>query len=623
MANKDQEKAFQIIGGRSVWEQKQRLYYLMRHDGLPRLNKPFPKASDAHFPLIDMTIADLKPFWMSQVFSGNRLADFIPLKQELMATAESASDYFSFQMRYFTDFRYRIEQAVDKFLQCGRSVFKPVWNPFKSKIEMRAIDPQFIIMGDDFDDFDEADEFIEVQTLTVEQYRRSRKYDVSDSLIDKIKGKSDWTSNQFWMDKKLREGITHSVNPDHIVLWNRYQQTQSGWILQTKCPFEWDVEICKDQKVPYEWQGETLLPYYSLTMEIKDAGWYSPRGIAELNAAFEAYCTKLWNDTADYMTYANTPMFTSATEIPNGGNIRFQPGEYIPGMLQEVQRSQPPLSFSEQINFTRGLSERRSRTPDFGQFAPDEGGQGGKPITATQSRITAGLQAVGADHNGDTFREVRLSKIFKHLWALHVQYKPTNIAYFIGNELRELPQQALTDQVLVIPAGGNGAKQERIQRATARYQLLRGDPDIDQVELKKELISADDARLVTKLVIGKDVQQGKESEDEAMEIGIMIIGFPATVGPGEDHATRIAVLVGFLQKAQVTGQPVDPIAKQRILQHLAEHFQILQQTQPKVASQLKQQVMQMEQQMAQAQPGQPNGNGRGITPAPPTPQLSQ
>jgi len=602
--NTAQDRAFQAIGARNIWEQRQRAYFQMRHDGLRRLNKPFQNCADSHFPLIDMTIGDLKPFWMSQVFSGNRIADFMSMKQDLEATAESAADFLDFELKYFAgegcgDFRYRIEQCVDKMLLCGRSIFKAVWDPLKGKIVMRALDPQFIIIGAEFDDMQGADWYIEVQTITVEQYKRNRKFKQDQAIIDKIKGKSDWTNNQFYQEKKLREGITHATRADFIVLWNLYTQTQSGWNLEIHCPFEWDIEICEAQQVPYEWNGETLLPHYSMTMEIKDEGWYAPRGIAELNAAFEAYCTKLWNEKSDAMTFGNRPMFTSEKEIMNAGNIKFMPGEYVPGNLAAIQMPPPAFSFAEEINFTRSLSERRSRTPDFGQFAPEESGQGQKPITATQSRISAGLQAVGADHNGDTFREVRLSKILRHLWALNVQFKPSRVTYFIGGELKQLPEQAMHDQYLVIPAGGNGTKQERLQRAVSRFQLFKGAPNIDQDELARGVIAADDARLVQKLVLGQMVRKGKESEDEAMEIGIMILGFPATVAPGEDHVTRIQILIGFLQKQHVTGAPVDPIAQQRILQHLAQHFEYLQKLQPQVASQLKKQVMAMEQQATQ------------------------
>ena len=76
-------KAHKALMGRSTWEQKQRVFYEMRHEGIRRINKPFPTASDAHFPLIDMTIEKWKPFWLAQALAGDRLAAFVSLNRHV------------------------------------------------------------------------------------------------------------------------------------------------------------------------------------------------------------------------------------------------------------------------------------------------------------------------------------------------------------------------------------------------------------------------------------------------------------------------------------------------------------------------------------------------------------
>lgn len=55
------------------------------------------------------------------------------------------------------------------------------------------------------------------------------------------------------------------------------------------------------------------------------------------------------------------------------------------------------------------------------------------------------------------------------------------------------------------------------------------------------------------------------------------------------------MLLGWLQKQQQTGAPIDPIARQRIQEHLAVHYQYLQKTNPAGARQLAQTVQQQEQ----------------------------
>ena len=53
----DREKlnanVLQDLADRSLWDTRQRMFYEMRHHGLRRKTKPWPTASDAHFPLSD------------------------------------------------------------------------------------------------------------------------------------------------------------------------------------------------------------------------------------------------------------------------------------------------------------------------------------------------------------------------------------------------------------------------------------------------------------------------------------------------------------------------------------------------------------------------------------------
>ena len=98
------------------------------------------------------------------------------------------------------------------------------------------------------------------------------------------------------------------------------------------------------------------------------------------------------------------------------------------------------------------------------------------------------------------------------------------------------------------------------------------------------------------------VLAGRGNDDEAHEIAILKEGYPAVVTPGEDHATRIQILLGWLQKQAMTGAMIDPIAKQRVQEHLAVHYQYLKKTQPQAARQLEQGLAAMEQPPQMQQP---------------------
>ena len=67
-------EVLQDLADRSVWDTRQRMFYEMRHHGLRRKNKPWPGASDVHFPLVDTTISELKPAYFQQLFATDLIA---------------------------------------------------------------------------------------------------------------------------------------------------------------------------------------------------------------------------------------------------------------------------------------------------------------------------------------------------------------------------------------------------------------------------------------------------------------------------------------------------------------------------------------------------------------------
>lgn len=597
------DAANDVLHNRSVWEQKQRIHYQMRHEGVRRMNKPFPRAADMHFPLVDMLIRKFKPFWLAQALATDRLAAFVALRDELELYADSAADFFDFTLKQQSCFDEKLEVAVDTMLLRGRGIVKATIDPMNdNKLVFQAVDPWFVLMPNTANDFGDTDWFVHVRHLTVGQYKRDPRY--NQEVIDRVRGNPDQSEmNDYWTDKEVREGITFSKDSSSIILWEHYEKTPGGYTVRTVSPQAHDAEVRRPFGLPYKYDGKASLPFYSFTMEVKDEGWYSPRGLGELNAPFETYACKIWNEKCDAMTFGNRPVFTADNEIPNAASIRWNPGEFIPGNIKPVVMPQPALSFDQEMAFTRSTAEQLSLMPDFGVMDPN---QGTKPRTATETQRISQLMQAGMDHNGRVFRR-QLAKLYRHCWGLMLQYEQKDLAYFMSGDLKTLPEQALHSAYLITCDGSPDQwdRAQRFDRAVRRLQLLGNAPNVSQDELVKEVLAADDARLVQKAFIPTNAKAATEAEDEAVEIGVLRDGFPAAVLPGEDHATRIQVLLGWLQKQGMTGAPVDPIAMQRVQQHLAVHWQYLQKTQPEAAQQLKQQLQMQEQQAAMAQQPQP------------------
>lgn len=602
MSKQKFESARQMMVERLPWEQKQRLYSTMRHEGLRRRNKPFPTAADSHYPEIDMSIRKQKPFWLGQVTAGNRLASFISTKEQADALAEAAADWFNYRVFQLTNFLPKIRVVVDTMLLRGRGVLKITTDPFKSHaLCFEAIDPMFLLVPDAASDIDEADEFVHVQHWTPARYEANRRFDQSPDTIKQIRGVESTDSlQQYLRDKALREGITHSTDNNKIVLWEHWVKTANGYTVYTYSPQNPELEIRKPYGCAYKFSdGKVSLPFFSFAAEVKDEGWYSPRGLAELLAPVEQYLTKLWNEKADAMTFSNRPVLTSDGEIPNVANLRWQPGEIIPMNLRGVQMPAPPFSYDQEMMFARGIGEQQAMTPDFGIT---NSGDLGKPRTATENERISALQSAGMNDNAQMFRD-SLTKCYRHIWALLVQFKGSDFSYYAAGKIGQMPEAALHDAYLIFPDGSPDGwnRQKKTQVAIQRMQAYAGNPNVSMEELTKEALNADDPRLALKAFIPTNQKANSEAEDEALEILLMQEGYPAAVMPGEDHATRILVILGWLAKQGMMNIPVNPAARQRVHEHLAVHWQWLQKTNPDAAKMLARKI-QAEMQGGQPQP---------------------
>jgi hypothetical protein len=606
------DSAVNMLTERLVWENKQRLFYRMRHEGLPRLNKPFPGAADGHLPLIDNSIRKLKPFDAGQLTSADRIYSFTSLVDQLEDMTDAAADYLTYQLTTQTDFIRKMRSVMDARRLHGRGILKATVNPMDGyKFVFEAVHPINIIMPQEAQGFEDADEFIHVRPMTVESYKRlDGRYATDPATVERIKGSKDFQSLGLWnQDIRLREGIAFTRQPKQLILFEHYTKTAGGWTVNTYCPMAPDVEIRKPYGVPYKVQGKVSIPFFTFQMEVKsDEGWYAPRGVAELLAPFEQYGTKVWNEKADAMTFANRPIYTGEKEIVNSSNYRWQPGEYIPGNIRGVQQGPPPISYDEEIMFTRQMGEEIAQVPDFG--ISQAGPSGNKSRTATENNRIGALQQTGTSDDAALFREDN-TRLGRHLWGLICQFKERDFTFYAQGQIGKLPEQALHDKYLIVLDGAPDAwnTQLRFQKAMMAKQAFQGDPNVDQEYMTKKALQALDGRTALKGFAPSNLKGASEYEDEIIEINSLMApgsgkpAFPAVVKPSEDHPSRIKALVDWLHAAGQMQTPVDDAGRQRIQQHLSEHVAMLEQQNPAAAKQIKQMLQSMEAPQPQAMPG--------------------
>lgn len=571
-----------LASRKAGWEDKQRLYYEMRHEGLRRRSKPFPTAADLHFPLIDGTIDKLKPFYFAQIFGQENFAAFASLQNGAQEYARAASNWFDWQLKQRSNWFEEALCWIDNMAMSGVAPIKMRWDPVEERLEFDAIDPIFVILPEGTTDLARADRVTHVMQMSVEAYKRDKRYAQDEALIARIKGKgsSDVDGGGKQEEKYSREGLTYGVEDDQIVLWETYVLgADRKWMVHTYSPTAPDAGVRASFALPPPYKSP---PIIMAPMEIKDKGWSASRGVAEVLGPFEAYLSRTWNEKADSLTFVNRPIFTH--DGPAGSNmtgVRIRPGDVVPNNLRRVDMGEPPFSLDQEMVSTRMTAENRMAMPDFGLTQRDATKDS---RTATEVTAATALMTQTTDLRAWIFRWA-LGRLYRMAWTILSHFAAKDLEYYAQENLQQLTPEALTAKYLIEPSGSPDAwnKQARQQRAAARGQMYQGNPYIDQGELTKHMLEEDDPRLVRRLFRDPKIKATDQMEDQAMELAVMAEGFPPTVGQQDDDGVHLDVLLGKLEHVAQFGPPLAPMILQRYHEHATAHLeQMAQKKDPRV-----------------------------------------
>lgn len=612
------EDILAALNARTTWETRQETWYSMRHDGLRRKAKPFPNAADMHFPLGDTFIDKLKPYYVQQVFASDTLATFLSLKQEMSEYSAGSGQWFDYQLKQKSNFEFEIVTAIDAMLLSGKNVIKVYWDADHKELRYDSVDPLHLIVPPWTQRIENADWIVHVMELSKAAYALRKEYKQDPEFLASIAGKQGESSAQQQQAKYVREGINKPTGDDMIIVWEVMSRTDAGkWEVETYSPAQPTSPIRAKFQMPYTEGafGRGMPPYAEINAEIKDKGFYAARGVMEKIAPFEASLCKDWNTQKDYQTLTCNPVF-SGKGVPDGMNLRMIPGQILPYDIQAVTFPPMPMDLQQQMNGTRIVAEQVVQMPDFGAAQPVNTS---KARTATEMSMAGQMAAQSTDLRARIFRR-ELGHLFQLSWSLLIQYKKKDLAYYYREDLLALDAKALNDAYQIEPSGSgdNLNKPLMMQKAVGRFQMFNNDPMIEQRELRRSVLEADDPRLVKRLLLDQGTQQAMQLEDQAQEISILLINFPAQVKPTDTDSIHLQALTGFAQRKLQMGEALQPeqwlmlathalghIAQwkkknpQEFGQQGAQYAQFWQQAQQN-AQKMQQQVM--AQQQAQMQP---------------------
>jgi hypothetical protein len=560
------------IRSRINWERKQVDYYRARHNGIARQNKPWPKAADLHFPLIDTNIEKLKPLFFQQIVGMDVVAQFVPFQPQMAAATSTAERLFDYKLREKSNLQDEALSWIDWTLMSGRGVMKVTWNGSKGRLDYTAIDPMYIVVPQHTKDLQDADRIVHIMPMSVDAYKRAGIYNTDDELLKKIKGDgvsySDSGHNNLRSARRIREGLTHDKSDDKIIVWEVYERQQDGgWVIYTWSPNEPDIDLRDPMMLPYD---HGMAPFVDFAYEIKDKGWYSPRGIAEIMAPFESYLCYLWNQKADAMQLYNKPLYRAEREVPNTLNLRLPPGGVLPYGIAPVQQAQPPISFDQDMIATRSIAEQRVANPDYGigQLTETKNRR-----TATEVDAISAQSAQAGDLRARIFR-MALGKLYKMSWSLLMQFDRDTQYRFLGS-VEQMDPAAMHDNYFIEPKGGaNEVNKDRIlQRLFGYKQAFAQSPWIDQSVIDRQILATADPDLVPMAFHDPNLKQQDEVTDETRNIPALLIGGQIPVKKGDDYHSRVGVLMSYLQAARQKGQMLPPDGTASIVSRLGSLLQ--------------------------------------------------
>ena len=554
------------LAKRTAWEQRQTMWYEMRHTGLRRKNKPWPNASDLHWPLIDTNIEKLKPTLFQQIVGMDVVSSFIPMRQQLASFTTTAEQWFDFKIKEKTNLATEALSWIDNCLVSGRAVMKCYWDVERKQVRFDAVNPMFIIVPGYTTDLQSADRIVHVMPMSEAAYISSGRYESGKETLKKIKssaGDTDAGSDEQRQTRQTREGLTHDPEGEKIIVWEVYERHGLKWTVTTYSPVDPEIDLREPMELPYD---HNKAPFVDYCYEVKDKGWYSPRGVCEILAPFEMSLCNTWNHKHDAMALFNKPMFRAERDIPNSTNIRALPGQILPFGVAPIQMPQPPISFDQEMISVRQVAEQRIGNPDYGM---------GQVINTSNRRTATEIESINSQtaQTGDLrarlFR-IALAELYKQAWGLYLQYDKKDLQFRYLQDSQEIDPEALHDEYFLEPKGGvdQVSKQFLLQKAVQRKQIFAQSPWIDQAELDKSILELDDPSLIKRVFRDPNEKMQDQAEDEMRGIPAMLVGSPLRVQQGQDYMTRINVIMQYMQKEAGTGRQLPPEGVQRLMERL-------------------------------------------------------
>lgn len=302
-------------------------------------------------------------------------------------------------------------------------------------------------------------------------------------------------------------------------------------------------------KYPYvDTKGkQDLWPFVQVRFELTSERYYSARGLPQMLDSIQTELTNNHNAKQNQMTITNNLNL----KVKRNANIStsWTPGQ--PLMVnrmddcEELQLSPKDNSYDREEQILKAWAEELGGIIDSTLTGPN---------SLTEPRTKFEIEQVTGIQNDVAFGDVTvfqygMQKIYEMIWNRLMQYGPDEFTLQGPNgDIKIVSKDEVRRRFKIIPTGnlGNSSREKQKQDAAARWQAFRGDPRINQDELYRQLLVADDERVAELLLVKGAAVQDAQIEKQINEIQQIAMGYVRVPDITDDDEAHIRTIDDYL-----------------------------------------------------------------------------
>lgn len=337
--------------------------------------------------------------------------------------------------------------------------------------------------------------------------------------------------DEFYFWKKmpgssLAERMVLTIHPDHPDLPLRL--IRYPYVLPDGRPEDW--------------------PFDQVQFEICGDRAYSPRGYPQLLDSLQTEITNNHNAKQNWMTIANS--LNIKAKRNSGVTTSFVPGQPLwcnrMDDVDQISIASRDMSFDNEERILKGWAEEY-----IGLLDQTLTNMSGQPERRTKAEIDAvsALQAQVASLDVRVFQAC-MQRVYRRIWNRWMQYGEDTIDVQMPDGTpKAISKESLKKRLKLRTVGDvfSTNRQLRASRMGNIFQMLRGDPRIDQDRLYLAWLSLEDERLAEEVLISGAQAQQAQIDQFIKDVQNINTGYTVIPRPQDDNQLAVKVVQDFLQ----------------------------------------------------------------------------